>query len=156
MRLTNGGVGKLEGNVSQQIKTIQDRLFSLQTKAAEHDWVDMTQLMVDLYKHQEEMKITGGVGVVTGMKSLDKENGGIQNGQLVVIGARPSVGKSAFIGGLAIEMAKKSKTVGFISLEMSNTEIAARLAAYDTETDFNVVYRGLYRDMARTHRLYDR
>ena len=53
-------------------------------------------------------------------------------------------------------MAKKSKTVGFISLEMSNTEIAARLAAYDTETDFNVVYRGLYRDMNETHRLYDR
>ncbi len=156
VKLTHGGVGKLDGNVNQQIRAIQDRLFSLQTKAAEHDWVDMTQLMVDLYKHQEEMKLTGGVGVVTGMKSLDKENGGFQNGQLVVIGARPSVGKSAFIGGLAIEMAKKSKTVGFISLEMSNTEIAARLAAYDTETDFNVVYRGLYRDMNETHRLYDR
>ena len=156
VKLTHGGVGKLDGNVNQQIRTIQDRLFSLQTKAAEHDWVDMTQLMVDLYKHQEEMKLTGGVGVVTGMKSLDKENGGFQNGQLVVIGARPSVGKSAFIGGLAIEMAKKSKTVGFISLEMSNTEIAARLAAYDTETDFNVVYRGLYRDMNETHKLYDR
>ena len=154
--LTNGGMGKLEGSVQQQVRTIQDKLFSLQTKAAEHDWVDMTQLMVDLYRHQEEMKITKGIGVATGMPSLDKENGGFQNGQLVVIGARPSVGKSAFIGGVAIEMAKKSKTVGFISLEMSNTEIAARLAAYDTETDFNVVYRGLYRDTNETHRLYDR
>ena len=154
--LTNGGMGKLDGNVSQQIRAIQDKLFSLQTKAAEHDWVDMTQLMVDLYRHQEEMKISGGVGILTGFSSLDRENGGFQNGQLIVMGARPSMGKSAIVGGMAIEMAKKSKTVGFISLEMSNTEIAARLAAYDTETDFNVVYRGLYRDMNETHRLYDR
>ncbi len=156
INLTNGSLGRLEGNVAEQVKTLQDKLFSLQTKAAEHDWVDMTQLMVDLYKHQEEMKVSGGLGIATGMKSLDKENGGFQNGQLIVIGARPSVGKSAFVGGLAVDMAKNKSTVGFISLEMSNTEIAARLAAYDTDTDFNVVYRGLYRDMNETHRLYER
>ena len=84
--LTNGGMDKLDGNVSQQIRAIQDKLFSLQTKAAEHDWVDMTQLMVDLYRHQEEMKISGGVGILTGFSSLDRENGGFQNGQLIVMG----------------------------------------------------------------------
>jgi len=156
INLTNGSLGRLEGNVSEQVKTLQDKLFSLQTKAAEHDWVDMTQLMVDLYKHQEEMKISGGLGIATGFKALDKENGGFQNGQLIVLGARPSMGKSAIVGGMAIEIAKNQKSVGFISLEMSNTEIAARLAAYDTDTDFNVVYRGLYRDMNETHRLYER
>jgi replicative DNA helicase len=154
--LTHGSLGKLEGSISQQVKVVQDKLYSLQTKAAEHDWTDMTQLMVDLYQHQEEMKKTGGVGVITGISVIDKENGGFQNGQLVVIGARPSVGKSAFAGGIAVEMAKKNKTIGFVSLEMSNTEIAARLAAYDTDTDFNVVYRGLYKDMNDAHRLYER
>lgn len=156
INLTHGGLGKLEGAVPQQVRTIQERLQSLQTKAAEHDWVDMTQLMVDLYRHQEQMKVTGGIGLKTGIQSLDKENGGLQNGQLVVMGARPSVGKSAFAGGIAIEIAKQNKTVGFISLEMGNTEIAARLASYDTNTDFNIVYRGLYRDMEDAHRLYER
>tara|TARA_R110000868_G_scaffold177772_2_gene416810 strand:+ start:1439 stop:2848 length:1410 start_codon:yes stop_codon:yes gene_type:complete len=156
MNLTSGGMGKLDGNVSQQVKAIQDKLFSLQNKAAEHDWKDMTHLMVDLYRHQEEMKISGGIGVATGLKSLDKENGGFQNGQLVVIGARPSMGKSALVGGMAIEMGKRKSTIGIVSLEMSNTEIAARLAAYDTDTDFNVVYRGLYQDMNDTHRLYQK
>lgn len=154
--LTNSGVAGIGGNVSQKIASLQQKLFGLQNKAVEHDWVDMTQLMVDLYKHQEEMKITGGIGLPSGLKSLDRQNGGFQNGQLIVIGARPSVGKSAFIGGMAIEIAKKKKIVGFVSLEMSNTEIAARLAAYDTNTDFDVVYRGLYRDMDETHRLYQR
>lgn len=155
IRLTNGGA-ELEGDVRRQIYDLQKKLHDLQQKTQEHDWVDMSQLMVDLYRHQEEMKKTGGIGKPTGIQTLDKTNGGFQNGQLIVIGARPSVGKSAFMGGIAIEMAKRGLTVGIVSLEMSNTEIAARLAAYDTETDFNVVYRGLYQDTEEAHRLYRR
>lgn len=154
MRLTLGGV---QGdNVQEQIKTINQKLQSLQQKATEHDWQDMTQLMVDLYRHQEEMKLTKGIGKPSGIGSLDRENGGFQNGQLIVVGARPSMGKSALVSGMAIEMAKRNSTIGIVSLEMSNTEIAARLAAYDTDTDFNVVYRGLYKDMEETHRLYNK
>lgn len=156
INLTHSGTENLDGNVSQKIYSLQEKLHSLQNKAAEHDWVDMTQLMVDLYRHQEEMKLSGGIGKATGISSLDKENGGFQNGQLIVIGARPSMGKSALVGGMAIEMSKRKSTIGIVSLEMSNTEIAARLAAYDTDTDFNVVYRGLYRDMEETHRLYEK
>jgi len=152
MRLTFGGAG--EGDIQAQIKRIQDKIQSLQQKATEHDWVDMTQLMVDLYRHQEEMKNTKGIGKPSGINSLDRENGGFQDGQLIVIGARPSMGKSALVGGIGVEMGRKNIKVGIISLEMSNTEIAARLASYDTDTDFNVVYRGLYRDMEDAHRLY--
>jgi replicative DNA helicase len=154
MRLTSGG--KPDGNVQEQIKSINEKLKSLQEKATEHDWQDMTQLMVDLYRHQEKMKETKGIGKPSGIRSLDRENGGFQDGQLIIVGARPSMGKSALVSGMAIEMAKRKMTVGIVSLEMSNTEIAARLAAYDTDTDFNVVYRGLYRDMEETHRLYNK
>ena len=152
--LTHGGTGALDGNVSQQIFSLQQKLHGLQTKAAEHDWADMSQLMVDLYRHQDAMTKTGGVGKLTGFKTLDKENGGFQDGQLVVIGARPTMGKSALIGGMAVEMGKRQMVVGIVSLEMSNNEIAARLAAYDTNTDFNVVFRGLYKDVDETHKLY--
>lgn len=154
MNLTYGGNKGFTGDISSQIQLLQDKLHSLQQKATEHDWTDMTKLMVDLYKHQDEIQKSGGIGKPTGIPSLDKENGGFQNGQLVVIGARPSMGKSALSTGMAIEMAKKGLTTGIISLEMSNTEIAARMAAYDTDTDFNVVYRGLYRDMTETYALY--
>lgn len=155
INLTHGG-NKGEGNVSQKIRSIQDKLHSLQNKAAEHDWKDMTHLIVDLYRHQEEMRLTQGIGQPSGIASLDKENGGFQKGQLIVIGARPSMGKSALVGGMGVEIAKKGKVVGFVSLEMNNTEIAARICAYDTDTDFNVIYRGLYRDVEDTHRLYQK
>lgn len=155
INLTHGGQ-KINGNVKEKINSIYEKLQTLNQKATEHDWVDMTHLMVQLYQHQEEIKQTKGIGKPTGIPSLDEENGGFQDGQLVVIGARPSVGKSALVSGMAIEMAKKNLTTGIISLEMANVEIAARLASYDTDTDFNVVYRGLYGDMEETHRLYNK
>lgn len=120
------------------------------------DWKDMTELMVNLYQHQAEMQKNAGIGIKTGLSIIDKENGGLHNGQLIAIGARPSVGKSAFAGGLAIEMARTGKNVGIVSLEMSNTEIAARLAAIDTDTDFSILYRGLHVDQQEAERLYHR
>lgn len=150
--LTYGGVR--DGTTSEKMRSIQDKLLTLQQKGTEHDWEDMSQLMVGMYQYQEEMKKTGGIGIPTGIKMIDKENGGFHNGQMIVIGSRPSVGKSAFIGEIAINMAKKDFKVGIVSLEMSNNEVAARLAAVDTDTDFNVLYRGLYRDTQEAHDLY--
>jgi len=121
-----------------------------------HDWQDMTQLMIGLYQHQSEIQKTGGVGIRTGIKAIDRDNGGFHPGQMIAIGARPSVGKSALAGGLAVEISKQNKTVGIISLEMSNTEIAARLAAIDTDTDFHIIYRGLYKDTKEAEALYNK
>lgn len=153
--LTHGSE-KLDGDVQQQIRIVQNKLNSLQDRVQHEEWLDMTQLMVNLYRHQEEMKKTGGVGIITGFPTIDTENGGFHDGNLIVIGSRPSTGKSALLGAMAIAQAKQNKTVGIISLEMPDVEIAARLVAYDTETDFNVVFRGLYRDENDSHRLYTR
>lgn len=153
IRLTHGGE-KLEGDVKQQIVQLQNKIQEIQQQSTQHDWSDMTKLMVELYRHQEEIKKHGGIGLPMGIKKLDINNGGMHPGQMIVIGARPSVGKSAFAGSIAMNVAALNKVVGIISLEMSNTEIAARLAAIDTETDFNVLYRGLYADEKQTHDVY--
>lgn len=153
MKLTHGGM-KLEGNVRQQIGELQLKLSELNKKNTESDWKDMTELMVNLYKHQADFEKSGGMGITTGINRLDKINGGFQPGNMIVIGARPSMGKSAFIGQVAISIAKTGKKVGIISLEMSNNEIAARLASLDSDTDFNVVFRGLYNDENQKHKLY--
>jgi replicative DNA helicase len=151
--LTTGGTAP-EGDTRTKIAEIQSRLHELQQKTVVHDWSDMTQLMVDLYTHQAEMKATGGMGLSCGIKELDRENGGFHPGQMVVIGARPSVGKSALAGSISLHAARQGKSVGIISLEMSNVEIAARLASLDTDTDFKVLYRGLYADEHQTHEVY--
>lgn len=153
LRITNGGT-KLEGDAKNKITELQGKLYQLQQKTTSHDWQDMTQLMVDMYRHQDEMKKHDGIGLSCGIKELDKFNGGFHPGQMIVIGARPSVGKSALAGCIAIHAAKNKNKVGIVSLEMSNVEIAARIAAIDTNTDFQVLYRGLYADEHQTHEVY--
>lgn len=153
--LTQGGKS-LEGDAKDKIFQLQQHLSTLQQQVVEHDWADMSELIVDLYRHQEEMKESGGLGTPSGFGELDRLNGGFHPGQLVVIGARPSVGKSALIGGMAVHMAQQGVKIGIVSLEMSNTEVAARLAAIDTNTDFAVLFRGLFRDEEHQHQLYQR
>jgi replicative DNA helicase len=152
--LTSSGAG--DGDTRKKIADLQERLHQLNQSTQVNDWQDMTALMVDLYRHQDDMQKSGGMGITTGFKRLDSQTGGFHKGQLIVIGARPSVGKSALAGQMAVGMARDGVKVGIISLEMNNNEIAARIAAIDTDTDFNVLFRGLYQDERQRERVYNR
>jgi replicative DNA helicase len=151
IRLTLEGPGN--GNARERIAALQTKLTLLQAGAAEKEWHNMADLMIELFKHREKMQ-TQGPGMLTGLKRLDKTNGGFMNGDMIVIGARPSVGKSALLGLLAMNMARNGKNVGIISLEMSNAKIAGRLAALDTGVDFATLYRGLAIDEKQQETLY--
>lgn len=153
IKLTTAGT-EPDHDTRKKITGIQDRLQELQQTSQQNDWADMSELMVKLYQHQDKMRETKGMGLACGVWDLDHQNGGFHPGQSIIIAARPSVGKSAFAGGIALHMARNGHKVGIISLEMSNEEIAARLAAIDTHTDFNVLFRGLYRDQQQTEAVY--
>jgi replicative DNA helicase len=153
IRLTYSGPG--EGNSRQKIMDLQTKLTMLSAGKAEQEWMDMASLILELFKHREKVQ-TQGPGMLTGLKSLDQTNGGLMNGDMIVIGARPSVGKSAFLGLLAMNMARNGKKVGIVSLEMSNAKIAGRLASLDAEVDFSVLYRGLAIDEQQQKQLYQK
>lgn len=155
IKLTRGGNPKGE-TIREQITDLQTKLLNIGGGLFKKEWQDMTELMIGVYQHQEKIKVSDGVGVPTGISVIDKQNGGFHPGQMIVLGARPSVGKSAFIGGVAVEMARRGQKVGIISLEMNNNEIAARLAAYDSDINFNTIFRGLYQDEAQSRFLYER
>lgn len=151
IKLTYSGPG--EGNSRQKIIDLQNKLTLLSAGKGEEEWMDMASLIMELFKHREKVQ-TQGPGILTGLKSLDQTNGGFMPGDMIVIGARPSVGKSALLGLLAMNMARNGKKVGIISLEMSNAKIAGRLASLDTGVDFAVLYRGLEMDEQYQQRLY--
>lgn len=63
----------------------------------------------------------------TGFSKLDEITGGLEGGDVIVIGARPGVGKSAFTSQIILEMAKAGKRIGFYNLEMSEKQVYERL-----------------------------
>ena len=66
-------------------------------------------------------------GILTGFKRFDKMTNGLYGGELIVLAARPGVGKSTLAMNIAENVAKQSKTVAIYSLEMSNDQIVERL-----------------------------
>lgn len=155
IKLTQGGLN-LEGDVSLKLVQLQTALQRIKTGDYQQEWFDMSELMIGLLKHQEEIATTGGNWIKTGIRELDDRNGGFYGGQLIVIGARPSVGKSAFMGQISMNMAADGKKVGIISLEMTNNEIAGRLASIDTDIDYSIIYRNLFVDENQRTKFYDR
>jgi replicative DNA helicase len=82
-----------------------------------------------LTSNKDEVKL---VGVHTGFKRLNKYTGGYRNQELIIIAARPGMGKTAYVMKCAIENCKIGVGVGFISLEMSMQQLTARAVAIDT------------------------
>jgi len=67
------------------------------------------------------------IGIPTGIGDLDKTITGLNKSDLIILGARPGMGKTAFALNIARNVAKKKKTVCFFSLEMSRDQLAQRL-----------------------------
>lgn len=155
INLTHGGL-KLEGAVGEQVSQLNRAIQQINQGTYAKDWVDMSELMYNLIVHQEEMDKTAGMGITTGNSLLDRENGGFYPGQMIVIGARPSVGKSAYMGQMAMDIARTGKKVGIISLEMNNNEIGARLSSLGSDDDFRTIFRNLYRDEDHKARWYQK
>ena len=82
-----------------------------------------------LTANKESVKL---VGCRTGFERIDKYTGGYRNQDLVIVAARPGMGKTAYVLKLAIANCKVGVQVGFISLEMSVQQLTARAVAIDT------------------------
>ncbi len=82
-------------------------------------------------------------GVPTGIATLDKNTLGLQPGSLVILAARPSVGKTAFALNVAAHAATKhQKRVAFFSLEMPSEQLALRMLASEAKLDWRRLTQG--------------
>lgn len=123
-------------DVSEFIGKAADDILEIsqQRRVAEAKGMDTIteSLVAQLVKQTEDFKANGiqpnGVtGIPTGFEEVDKLTKGWHKGDMIVIGARPSVGKTAFALNLLYQVAKKGKPVVFFSLEMNAESIALRL-----------------------------
>lgn len=94
--------------------------------------VSLKQSSINVANRIDSLNRTGAIpqqGVATGIADLDKMTGGFQSGQLIILAARPSVGKSALAGLLARNVAQEGGRVLFFSLEMNERELTERMLA---------------------------
>ena len=91
-----------------------------------------------LHENSEEL-----IGTPSGFRDVDRKTGGFQAGNLIVIAARPSMGKSTFVCNIAENVALKAKLpVALFSLEMSETELAQRFLASQARISSDKLRKG--------------
>jgi replicative DNA helicase len=81
-------------------------------------------------------------GIKTGMRTFDHLTGGIFRGELLILAARPGVGKTALALQIAVAMAKNGETVLFSSLEMSTVELMSRAICAEAGVDGSKIRNG--------------
>jgi replicative DNA helicase len=81
-------------------------------------------------------------GVHSGFREMDLLTDGFDNGDLILIGARPSMGKTAFALSIAMNMTKNNTPVGFFSIEMAKEQIMMRIFSQMAKIDSNKFKRG--------------
>ncbi len=125
-------------NVDEVIDRSEAVLFSISQRRVSRDLVPIKQVLADyydriayLYEHRGEP-----LGIPTGFIDLDKLLGGLQRSDLIIIAARPGVGKTSMLLAVALTAARKYKQkVAVFSLEMSNEQLVQRLMSSETGID---------------------
>jgi len=111
------------------------RAESSRTASSKHTWENMTDVMIATFEYLEKRSKGDTKAVTTGISNVDALVGGFFGGEMTVIGARPSVGKSAFGANIAIEAAKKGFKVGVVSREMTDIQFGQRMLAREGYID---------------------
>ncbi len=119
-----------DAEVDNLIGAAEKDLFEVSDKIVKSDYVAMDELLADAFDRIEELHKNKGAlrGLKTGFRDLDKKTAGFQKGDLIIVGARPAMGKTTFAQNLAYNIASiNKKGVLFFSMEMAANEIIDRM-----------------------------
>ena len=124
-------------DLDEVVETSEKLLFDVTNKRVATNFKSMESLVVETFNELQELANTKSRynGVRTGFKDLDDLFGGLRGGDLVILAARPSVGKTALALNIARRAAQLGTSVAFFSLEMSATQLVQRVLS--TETRIN-------------------
>jgi replicative DNA helicase len=127
----------LPDDVTMAIDQAEAMVFDVAQRRSADSIVSLHDLLGRSLDRLEELYDRGETitGVPTGYTDLDEHLSGLQPSNLVVVGGRPSMGKTAFALGLAANAAMLGTPVLFFSLEMSHLEVAQRVLCAEARVD---------------------
>ena len=124
-------------DVFQLLDDAEQGLFSIAQQNMSRGYQSLSSLSGKMLKQLEELKDQEGgglTGVPTGFTELDRLTSGFQSSDLIILAARPGMGKTAFTLSLAKNAAVDfNKPVAFFSLEMSSLQLAQRIISMEAE-----------------------
>lgn len=136
-------------DVFELLDKMEQSLFAISEKNIRKNYSDMRSIMREAILELEERKNQkdGLTGVPSGFTALDRVTSGWQKSDLVIIAARPAMGKTAFVLSVLRNAAvDHSKPVAIFSLEMSSVQLVNRLISSEAELDSEKIKKGTLAD----------
>lgn len=136
-------------SVEDILEDTEKRMFQLLQRRTGGECVPIRQVVLNaLGTIEKASQMKGTVtGVSTGFVDLDYKTSGLQPSDFILVAARPSMGKTAFVLNMAQHMAfRKEKTVAIFSLEMSKEQLVNRLFSLESKVDSQKIRTGNLED----------
>lgn len=121
-----------ETTTQELLERAEAELFSVSDQSLKQDLVSIETILTDSFDRIEELHRNKGAlrGIRTGYRDLDEKTAGLQRSDLIILAARPAMGKTTFVTNLAYNVATIAKLpVLFFSLEMSKEQLVDRMLA---------------------------
>lgn len=136
-------------DVEELMDNAERKIFSVMQSRAQKSYSSMKDILVDTFVELEQLynRKEHITGVPTGFIDLDYKTAGFHGSELILVAARPAMGKSAFALNIATNAAVRAKTpVAIFSLEMSKEQMASRILCSEALVDSNKVRTGKVED----------
>ena len=134
-----------EGTPEEMLEIAEKKIFDLRNGNSQDSLEHIGTILHKVYDRLNELAQSDSAipGLSTGLRDLDAKINGLNKGNLLLVAARPAMGKTSFALNILTNVAKKSKkTVAFFSLEMSREEIGMRLLATESFVDLQKLATG--------------
>jgi len=141
-------------DIELAVDEAESLIFAISDKRVSENFVPIKQVVIENYEHIEKLAKDNNdlTGLSTGFRDLDLKTSGLQKSDLIIVAARPSMGKTALALSIAQHVAVvEKKPVAIFSLEMSRHQLAQRLLASEARIDAQAIRTGKIRDDGWQH-----
>ena len=145
-RIVNLGYADTD-DMETTMRQAEDALFTVRGPGQTRGFVPLREIYDQYLQEQASAAVDpefSGMPIMSGFPDLDEYLGGLQRADLIILGARPSMGKSSLAVNMAVNAAKSGQTCGVFSLEMTREQLAMRILASEAEIDSHRLRLGLY------------
>lgn len=132
-------------NVDEFLDEAEQMIFEIGKRGKHQGFASLKDVLVQAFDSIEKLydEKKGVTGLSTGFTDLDRLTSGLQNSDLIVVAARPSMGKTTLALNMAQQIAVKEKLpTAFFSMEMSKEQLAQRLLCAESQIDAQNMRRG--------------
>jgi len=138
------------GEAQETLEAAEQKIYAIRRGRSAQDMVSIATVLPGVLDHLSEMSEAGGQklpGLSTGLSAVDAKISGLNKSDLVLLAARPGMGKTSMALNMALNVAKASgKTVAIFSLEMSREQLATRLLSSEALVENTRLITGSLRE----------